>query len=223
LFPFARARVEGFLGANWELDEVSADVALLREEHAGDAARGLSPPPLIDAPRASAISSISKYVHWLIDQDRKSTGLKSLQGRIWKDGYSDGSLKAPIFADVPGALERWQDQGLKIGIFSSGSVLAQKLLFAHTESGDLTRFIDSYFDTGTGAKTAVESYLEIASRLGVPSAEVLFVSDVVGELDAARAAGMLSRLCVRPGNPPQLPGTHKTIRTFDEIRPVNPI
>lgn len=217
LFPFARARAGSFLTAHWDSADVAADIALLRAEHAADFAQGLTPPSLTDSSRETAIESITNYAHWLIDQDRKSTGLKSLQGKIWKRGYQDGTLKAPVFADVPPALERWQHEGLKVGIFSSGSVLAQKLLFAHAESGDLSRFIDFYFDTTTGPKTARGSYVEIAAKMGLTTSEILFISDVIGELDSAAGAGMQTLLSLRPGNSPQPPGVHKIIRSFDDV------
>lgn len=217
LFPFARAQVESFLTAHWASAEVSADIALLRAEHAADLAQGLSLPSLNDSSRETAIESITKYARWLIDQDRKSTGLKSLQGKIWKSGYADGTLKAPVFADVPPALERWQREGLKVGIFSSGSVLAQKLLFAHAENGDLTGFIDFYFDTTTGPKTSSDSYVKIASQMGLATPEFLFISDVVAELDAALTAGMQTLLSLRPGNPAQPPAVHNVIRSFKDV------
>jgi enolase-phosphatase E1 len=157
-------------------------------------------------------------VGWLIDRDRKSTGLKSLQVKIWKQCYTDGTLKAELFADVAPALERWRQAGLKISIFSSGSSLAQKLLFAHTEAGDLTGLIDNYFDTTVGSKTDVESYRRISSALRLRPQDVLFISDVVPELDAAGAAGMQTVLCVRPGNQPQpFAERYKIIRDFDLI------
>ncbi len=217
LFPFARGRVGSFLSANWDSAEVRSDVALLREQHATDTEQGATPPPLTGAPPDALIESITGYIHWLIDQDRKSTGLKSLQGRIWKDGYRDGTLRAPLFADVLPALERWQDAGLKVSIFSSGSVLAQQLLFAHTETGDATRFIDAYFDTTTGAKTSSESYEKIAAALGLDESQVLFISDVVSELDAARGAGMEALLCLRPGNHPQPANDHQAIDSFEGV------
>jgi len=217
LFPYARSRIRSFLETHWDSADISADLARLREEHHADTEQGVAPPPLIDGPRAAAIESITEYVHWLIDQDRKSTGLKSLQGKIWEQGYTDGTLKAPLFADVLPALARWRHVGLKIGVFSSGSVLAQKLLFGHTEVGDVTRFIDAYFDTTTGSKMSIDSYRQIASALHLLPSEVLFISDVIGELDAARLAGMNTLLCARPGNPPQPTGNHKVIQSFGEI------
>ena len=172
----------------------------------------------MDGPPDAEVDSLGEYVSWLIDRDRKSTGLKSLQGKIWKQGYINGTLKAELFADVAPALERWHRAGLKISIFSSGSSLAQKLLFAHTEAGDLTGFIDNYFDTTVGSKTDVASYLRIASALHLPAQEILFISDVVPELDAAGAAGMWTLLCIRPGNQPQrFAERYQIIRDFDEI------
>lgn len=208
LFTYARTHVKEFLKKNIDSDEVRADVAMLREEHAMDQ----------DAPSLTdEIESIAAYVEWLIAQDRKSTGLKSLQGKIWRQGYLDGSLKSQVFADVGPALERWQAQGLSISIFSSGSVLAQKLLFAHTEAGDLTRFVDNYFDTNTGKKSDAESYRRIAAELGMETSEVLFISDVIIELDAAKAAGMKTLLSIRPGNATQPRTHHRMIYSFDEV------
>ena len=225
LFSYARSQVRNFLTEHFGSAELLADLEQLREEHAADVKHGLQPPALVDVnvgvdgPCDAEIDSVSEYVSWLIDRDRKSTGLKSLQGKIWKQGYSDGTLKAELFAEVAPALERWRQAGLKISIFSSGSSLAQKLLFAHTEAGDLTGFIDNYFDTTVGSKTDVASYRRIASALSLPARSVLFISDVVPELDAAGAAGMQTLLCVRPGNHPQpFAERYQAIRDFDEIQ-----
>jgi enolase-phosphatase E1 len=218
LFAHARSHVKVFLKANFHSAETRADIARLREEHAGDVAAGLEPPVLIQAPPDAAIDSICDYVNWLIDRDRKSTALKAMQGKIWKQGYLDGTLRAQVFADVVPALRRWQRAGLKVAIFSSGSVLAQQLLFAHTEAGDLTEFIDNYFDTSTGPKTASESYRHIATALCLPAPEVLFISDVVAELDAANAAGMRTLLCIRPGNQSQSePLRYQISESFNDI------
>jgi len=190
LFSYARAHARDFL--TQDSDEVRADIALLREEHAADKSNNLQPP-----------ESIPDYIDWLIDRDRKSTALKSLQGKIWRQGYLDGSLKSQVFADVAPAFERWRAAGLKIGIFSSGSVLAQQLLFAHTDAGDLTGFIDDYFDTNVGKKGDAESYRKIATAMDLEPSEILFISDVVAELEAAQESGMRTLLSIRPGNSPQ--------------------
>ena len=196
LFSYARDHVKQFLGENSDSEEVRADIELLRQEYAEDVTG--NPPPL-----DSTVESIATYVEWLIGCDRKSTGLKSLQGKIWRQGYLDGSLKSQVFDDVAPAMKRWHEAGLNVSIFSSGSVLAQQLLFAHTNAGDLTGFIDKYFDTNVGKKTDADSYRRIAADLGIDAREIVFISDVVGELEAAKQAGMKTLLSVRPGNAPQ--------------------
>jgi enolase-phosphatase E1 len=215
LFPFARAHAREFLERHVASDEVRFDLAQLLEEHAKDLAGNLSPPPIVES---SELQSIVGYVYWLMDHDRKSTGLKSLQGKIWEEGYRSGVLESVVFPDVPLALQRWHKAGLKIAIFSSGSVLAQKLLFAHTTAGDLTQFIQAYFDTTTGAKTDPESYRRISSSLQLSIEQILFITDVTAELEAATNAGMQNALCIRPGNLPQ-PNVseQRVIRGFDEI------
>jgi len=219
LFSYARSQVWRFLTEHFDSAEVLADLQQLREEHALDVKQNLQPPALKEEPREAEIDSLAAYASWLIDRDRKASGLKSLQGKIWQQGYSDGTLKAELFADVRPALEGWRRAGLKISIFSSGSSLAQKLLFAHTAAGDLSGLIDNYFDTAVGSKTEAASYHRIASALRLPAQDVLFISDVVAELDAAGAAGMRTLLCVRPGNQPQPSAErHRKIRDFDEIQ-----
>ena len=200
LFSYAREHVREFLNENSAAD----DIALLRAEHAVDVQEGRNPPSLIE-----------EYVEWLIALDRKSTGLKSLQGKIWRQGYEEGLLKSQVFDDVEPAFQRWRERGLRISIFSSGSVLAQQLLFAHTEVGDLTSFIDSYFDTKVGKKGDAESYRRIAEAIGLDPKQILFISDVGVELEAANQAGMKTIMSIRPGNAaqPQYP----SIRSFDEV------
>ena len=204
LFGYARARVQEFLERHEADGDVQADIALLRAEHAAETA----PPPM---------ASVAAYVRWLIDQDRKSTGLKSLQGKIWEEGYRAGELQGAVYPDVPPALARWREHGTEIAIFSSGSVQAQRNLFATTTAGDLTRFIRGYFDTTTGPKTAVQSYAQIAAALSHAPSDMRFLSDVVAELDGARAAGMRTALCVRGGQTAVPSGGHQVIRTFDDV------
>jgi len=205
LFTYARDHVKEFLANN--TDEVRADITLLREEQATDVSNGEQPPSEIDA-----------YVQWLIARDRKSTGLKSLQGKIWRRGYLDGSLKSQVYDDVAPAFARWRANGWSINIFSSGSVLAQQLLFAHTNAGDLTNYIAQYFDTNVGKKGEAESYRKIAVALGLPPEDVLFISDVIAELDAATEADMATLLSIRPGNQPQAHAeTYQSIHSLAEI------
>jgi enolase-phosphatase E1 len=217
LFPDARQNVREFiqLHANDLLDDISA----LKAEHRIDNENGNGPPGWQETSPESLVDSITEYVYWLMDLDRKSTALKALQGKIWEAGYASGRLRGEVYPDVPPAFARWRKQGKQIYIYSSGSVLAQKLLFRHTTNGDLTGHIGGYFDTTTGAKKAATSYQTIAEQIGSRASEVLFMSDVTSELDAALNAGMQTTLCVRPGNAETESETHRAIRTFAEILP----
>jgi enolase-phosphatase E1 len=202
LFPYARAHAAEYLARNHDSAGVLEAIALLRAEASAEA---VSPARTLD------------YIYSLMDRDQKSPGLKALQGLIWQDGYKSGELRGQVYADVAPALERWRARGLDIYIYSSGSVLAQQLLFGSTDAGDLTRFLKGYFDTGVGSKTSPESYGVIAERLHVPPAEMLFVSDVVRELDAARTSGMRTTLCVRGGGSSPAGSSHPVIFSFDEL------
>ncbi len=155
-----------------------------------------------------------------MDRDRKSTALKALQGRIWEAGYRAGELKGKgeVYPDVGPALARWQQAGKRIAIFSSGSVQAQRNLFANTTDGDLSSFLSGYFDTTTGPKREARSYRQIAATLRQEPRDVLFISDVTAELDAARAAGMRTALCVRSAvSPDDASANHPRIRSFAEL------
>ena len=214
LFPYAREHVRDFLLRR--ASEVRDDLALLFSEHDADRRMGQSPPPWRGGSPAESLDSATAYVHWLMDRDRKSTALKALQGRIWDEGYQAGHLRGQVYPDVPRAFARWRAQGRDVAVFSSGSVLAQKLLFSRSEAGDLTPSIRAYFDTTTGAKGDAESYRKIAHALGHAPAEVLFLSDATAELDAARAAGMATGLCVREAGRPGSTD-HPVVHSFDEL------
>lgn len=154
----------------------------------------------------------------LMDRDVKSTPLKALQGMIWRGGYESGRLVSHVFDDVPPALAAWADSGLDVRIYSSGSIEAQKLFFAHTAAGDLTRYLRGHYDTTSGPKREASSYTRIAADMGWEPRRILFVSDIGGELDAARQAGMATALAVRPGNrDPGGLGGHEPIGDFSEI------
>ena len=218
LFPYARLHLEEYLKRNAGTEELERDLLQLREEHVKDLAEALAPPDWIDAPPDAQLQSVVRYVFWLMDRDRKSPGLKSLQGKIWQEGYLKGELKSQVFPDVPPALKDWKEKNLDVRIFSSGSVLAQRLLFANTQAGDLSGFLNGYIDTNIGPKTSAESYRRIAAEFHLAASEVLFVSDVIKELDAASSSGMKTLLSVRPGNPPQPKGhAHGVISSLSEI------
>lgn len=209
LFPFAMAKIGEFVEQNF--DQIQTEIADLKTEHAKD----YDYKSEFDK---NSPESVAGYLKFLIEVDRKSTPLKSLQGKIWQRGYESGELESAMFADVPRALEHWQTQHKRIAIYSSGSVLAQKLLFKFTDRGDLSEFISAYFDTNIGHKRESESYRKIAAELNVKAGEILFVSDVLAELEAARAAGLPTALAVRPGNALiKEDSKHRVIKTFDEL------
>ena len=204
---------------------VMMDLALLRLENENERDAGaprILPPEsaklgVVSMSPAKGIPRILEYIYWLMDRDRKSTALKSMQGKIWKRGFECGELKGTLFDDVPAAFTRWAEQG-QVAIYSSGSAEAQELLFRYSIFGDLTPRIDGYFDTRTGPKGEADSYAAIASAMDVAPAEVLFISDAVRELDAAREAGCQTRLAVRPGNPVVAdPHGHIAIESFDPL------
>jgi enolase-phosphatase E1 len=218
LFPFASARVEDFLRCHVRDAEIAALLEELRkshQDHQGDVANGA--PAWVDSTNEEQIASASRYVRWLIAHDSKVTSLKTLQGKIWEEGFRSGELKGEVYPDVRRAFARWKAQGRRIAIFSSGSVLAQKLLFSNSTAGDLSAFLDGYFDTTAGSKREGESYKEIAGAIGVRPTGILFVSDVGEELDAAQVTGMKTAHSLRPGIPALEDLRHREIRSFDEI------
>ena len=212
LFPYARRHMEAFLRAHDRKVVVQADLAMLYEENQVE--KDSAAPRISDA---ANLDQAMAYLLWLMERDRKSTALKSLQGKVWKDGYEAGELVGTVFPDVPEALAQWSAKA-KVAIYSSGSVEAQKLIFGHSSAGDLTPFLAAYFDTRVGPKTSAASYAAIAAAMGVETGEVLFVSDVVRELNPARKAGCMTRLALREGNAPVSDAEgHLAIFSFAEI------
>jgi enolase-phosphatase E1 len=217
LFPFARRRLRPYLREHLDLPELREPLDRLHQEWTRDVASGAAPPPWEDQELDHGSESIARYAEWLMDRDRKAVGLKALQGLIWEAGYREGALHGDVFSDVPEALERWRAAGMSVAIFSSGSVLAQQTLFRTTPFGDLTRWLTAFFDTTVGAKTSPESYRAIASALSCPPERVLFVSDTVAEIEAARVAGCAAVICVRPGERDQKGPDADTIEDFSAI------
>ena len=209
LFPYARARLPSYLRAHASEDQLRDVLATLRVEWLEDARKGEQPPDwaLADVPAAA------RYLDWLMDRDRKSPSLKRIQGGIWKAGFDAGELRSELFADVAPAFARWKQNSVDIAIYSSGSVLAQKLIFA-----DVLSSIAAFFDTAVGPTRAVDSYGRIARELRRQPEQILFVSDTPEELNAALDAGYQILLAVRPGNRPvDGPETLDEVSSFDEI------
>lgn len=159
-------------------------------------------------------AAIQQLLNW-IQEDRKHPALKQLQGMIWQEGYETGGFRGHVYPDVVPQIEAWRAQGIGIGIYSSGSVAAQKLLFGYSTEGDLNHLFDHNFDTGVGHKKEANSYRNIAKEIGLSPEEILFLSDVEAELDAAKAAGLQTTQLVRPGIEPTK--KHPTAKDFTEI------
>jgi enolase-phosphatase E1 len=152
-----------------------------------------------------------------MDQDKKSPSLKTIQGKIWESGFKSGELKGELFSDVPPALERWRSAGYKTYIYSSGSVLAQKLLFQFSVAGNLTCFLYGHFDTSVGAKVESYSYKLIAEKIYTTPDKILFISDAPKELNAAQKAGCSVLFSQREGNVYKNDGAFEEVSSFDSI------
>lgn len=202
LFPYARARLRTWLAAHAGTDDRRDVMELLHAEHVADLAHDASAPAWPDDAHDEIVPAVA-YLEWLMDRDRKSPALKRLQGLIWEDGYRAGDLRGEVYADVPEAMRRWRAAGVDLAIYSSGSELAQRRLFASTAHGDLTPLISGFFDTAVGPKISPASYQRIVSALGHAPGETLFISDVTRELRAAAEAGCQVVLSIRPGNADQ--------------------
>ncbi len=200
LFPYARARMPAFLAAHCDEPAVRAEI----EAVARDA--GIPPD---DLPAVTAT-----LIRW-IDEDRKATPLKALQGMIWKDGFESGELVAHVYPDAAARLREWHAAGHPIYVYSSGSIAAQKLYFAHSAEGDLTSLLSGHFDTTTGAKRQPASYRVIARKIGVDPTDIVFLSDVEAELEAAEQAGMRTVWLTRDGRPET--ATRPSVTSFTEI------
>lgn len=214
LLPYARTHLVKFLEDHWD----DPDVVSARHQMARDAGVESFSQWCYDLAPAQEQRFLRDEVLALMDRDAKATGLKQLQGLIWRQGFESGTLRAHVYDDVPPALAAWHRRGLDVRIYSSGSVTAQQLFFGHTRHGDLRPYLRGHYDTTTGPKKEVESYRRIAADMGVAPDRLIFLSDVCAELDAARAAGLQTRLVIRPGN--ANPGTeqgHLEIHDFSTL------
>lgn len=203
LFPYARARMKDYILVHQALPKVRECIGqTLQTLQAEDGLKGTDE------------DAIAALIRW-IDEDRKHPALKTLQGYIWRFGYEKGDFKGHVYPDVEPKLKEWQDQGIGLGVYSSGSIEAQKLLFGYSENGDLNGYFEVNFDTSVGHKREAASYQRIASELGLQPNEILFLSDIGAELDAAKAAGMQTCQLLRPGTA-AVEG-HRHAATFQEI------
>ena len=197
LFPYARARIAGYI----ETHAARPDVAELLAEATSLAAGR----PLAEA-----------FLGWM-DADAKITPLKTLQGLIWNEGYQNGELKGVIYPDVPPALRRWHQAGIRLYVYSSGSEAAQKLIFGHSDAGNLAGLFSGFFDTRVGPKREAASYRAIAHATRLPASDFLFLSDIGQELDAAAAAGMRTCQLIRPSDATKPWPGHRQVSDFSAI------
>ncbi|SFT36579.1 acireductone synthase [Pseudomonas marincola] len=196
LFPYAVEHLPAFVLEHAHEPQVAQLLDAVREDSA--------------EPEADTIRVIEILLQWIAD-DRKATPLKALQGMIWQQGYANGQLKGHVYPDAVEALKRWKQQGYALYVYSSGSIQAQKLIFGCSEAGDLSPLFSGYFDTTSGPKREVGSYQRIAEAIGLPADAIVFLSDVVEELDAAQQAGMQTIGLVREGG--ELAG-HECVASF---------
>lgn len=203
LFPYAARHLPGFVSEHAAQPAVAEQVEAVRRE-SGE-------------PEASVERVVAILLEW-IAEDRKATPLKALQGMVWEQGYRAGQLKGHVYPDAVEALRRWHAEGYRLYVYSSGSIQAQKLIFGCSEAGDLSPLFSGYFDTTSGPKREAGSYRRIVEAIGLPAEEVLFLSDVVQELDAAREAGLPTIGLAREGG--ELAG-HPTVASFAVIDPAH--
>lgn len=227
LFPYASARMGDYVTAHFNDEAVKSLVPEIASDAAANVADGA---PVFDAATATA-DQVTAALLWSMSKDRKFTPLKALQGLIWEAGYVSGDLVGDLFDDVGARLRHWHESGVKIYIYSSGSVHAQKLLLGNSVAGDLTKIIDGYFDTTTGPKMEAASYTAIATAVAgdlgastVDPARMLFLTDIPAESDSAVAAGMQTLLTIRRDNKPLAVGVdggvlraHRAVESLDEI------
>jgi enolase-phosphatase E1 len=221
MFPYVRKHLTFEVLTNWdESDYIAACEAIARDAGHDSLAAWLKTHNLSRDNPLRAANVVCQEVIRQMDADVKATGLKQLQGLIWQSGFESGELKAHVYDDVPPALAAWNSAGKDVRIYSSGSIQAQKLFFGHTIAGNLLGQFRGHYDTTTGPKKEAESYHKITADFDLPSDEILFLSDILAELDAARAAGLQTALVVRPGNSSEEAAdgrSHAQIASFSQL------
>jgi len=203
LFPYAARHLRKYLSRKRNDPRIEETLAQVRA----------TVTEVEDVPASNEVA-IDRLEQW-ISEDRKHPALKTLQGFIWRDGYETGQYKGHIYPDVVPTWQKWRSRAVRLGIYSSGSVEAQKLLFGYSEQGDLRPFLDAHFDTRVGHKREPASYARIREKLDLPAKNILFLSDVEAELDAAKESHFQTCQVVRPGT--QAGKNHRIIRSFLEL------
>ncbi|KAL8206386.1 UNVERIFIED_CONTAM: Enolase-phosphatase E1 [Gekko kuhli] len=248
LFPYVKDNIRDYLRKRWEDEECQQDVGLLRKQAEDDSHMdGVVPIPLEtrdgEEEIERVIQAVVDSVHWQMSSDRKTTALKQLQGHMWRAAYENGCVKGELFEDVVPAIRKWRERGMKIYVYSSGSVEAQKLLFEHSTEGDIlenvapsykhilnpalfflpvetSQLFDGHFDTKIGSKVDSESYQRIATSIGCSPNNILFLTDVTREADAAEEVDVHVAVVIRPGNAgltDDEKSYYRLITSFDEL------
>ncbi|KAF9973895.1 Enolase-phosphatase E1 [Actinomortierella ambigua] len=205
MFPYVTAGLVPFLQRNWGAEELQKNIQGLREQAAKDVADGVPNAVAISVesaenPAEKVQQDVVASIGWQMKADRKIGALKDFQGYMWKEGYGNGNLLGEVYDDVTKAFDEWKQLGKKLHIYSSGSVAAQKLLFGYSTKGDLLHYFSGHYDTKIGLKVEKESYTKIAQDIGVEPSKILFLSDNIHEIKAAKEAGMQAIVVDRPGN-----------------------
>ncbi|XP_053559331.1 enolase-phosphatase E1 [Bombina bombina] len=204
LFPYIKDNVKTYLQEHWDKEECQEDVSQLRKQAEKDIhLNGNVPIPCLSEDKADLekmIQAVVDNVHWQMSLDRKTTALKQLQGHMWRLAYVTGEVKGEVYEDIVPAIKTWRAAGMKVYIYSSGSIEAQKLLFGYSMEGNLSELLDGHFDTTIGHKVESESYRNIAKNIGCCPNNILFLTDITKEAKAAEEAGMHVAVVVRSGN-----------------------
>ena len=219
LFPYASANLAPYLEAHQQEAKIRAliqELETLWQQDTDQEARDLLSNSRQSAEQ-SGVEGILPYLQFLIRCDRKVTPLKDLQGKIWAEGYARGELVGPLFEDVPTSLRRWQQEGVVLAVYSSGSIAAQQLIYQHSNNGDLRSLFSHWFDTHTGSKHEPSSYTLIAELMGCAPQAILFVSDSHSELQAASQSGLQVVCSHRETGPSEKSKIYPTIQDFNQI------
>ena len=218
LFPYAMKHLPSFVAENIQNNDIQNIIKAAQHEWTNDNSEAsIKLKEIHPSTEGNSFEGVIQYLQHLIRTDQKSTSLKDLQGKIWLEGYQRGDLKAEIFPETAECFRRWAQDNIFISSYSSGSIQAQKLLYKHTDCGDLCSIIHQWFDTHTGSKKRAQSYSTISQQLEVSPRNVLFVSDSSEECDAASESGMLTLFSLRNSNPDQNSNGHRVIRSLHEI------
>lgn len=216
MFPYARKNFASYLQSNFSTDQVQSALPLLAADLKFDSVDAMFA-DCGDDSEATRAECVHRLLIGLMDDDVKSTGLKKLQGMVWKSGFHSGEMVAHLYDDVAPAIKAWKAGGIDVRIYSSGSIDAQKLFFGHSVAGNLLSHFSGHYDTTIGHKQESESYSKIAADW-IEASQILFISDVAAELDAAKSAGMQTMLSLRPGNKPvSNEDAYQAIESFDRV------